>query len=104
VEEQGEWNKVSAPGGKTGWIHSSALTRKRIVMKAGAENVETAASGQELALANKGFNSDVEAQFKSQNKDLDFTWVDKMAKIKVTPEQAQAFLKAGDVAPKGGGQ
>lgn len=103
LQQQGEWMKVSGPGMKTGWIHSSALTKKKIVMQAGAADVEKSASGQELALASKGFNSDVEAEFKAQNKDIDFTWVDRMEKYKVTPAEMKTFLQEGGVKPAAGG-
>jgi SH3-like domain-containing protein len=104
LEQQGDWSKVTAPGGQTGWIHGSALTKKRVVMKAGDQNAQTAASGDELALAGKGFNSDVEADFKARNKNIDFAWVDKMEKIKVAPESMQQFLKEGAVQPTEGGK
>jgi uncharacterized protein YgiM (DUF1202 family) len=104
LEQQGDWSKATAPGGQTGWIHTSALTKKKIVMKAGDQNAQTAASGEELALAGKGFNSDVEADFKAKNQNIDFTWVDKMEKFKVAPETMQKFLKDGGVQPTEGGK
>jgi uncharacterized protein YgiM (DUF1202 family) len=103
IQQQGDWMKVTSPAGKTGWVHSSALTKKSIQMQAGSQNARTAASGDELALAGKGFNSDVEAEFKTKNKDIDFTWVDRMEKVKVTPEEMQAFLTEGGVKPSEGG-
>ena len=104
AEKQGEWIKLSSADGKTsGWIHSSALTKKQIKLAAGDKNAETAASSGELALAGKGFNSDVEAEFKTKNKDIDFTWVDKMAKIKVPQNEMEEFLKKGGVKPAEGG-
>jgi uncharacterized protein YgiM (DUF1202 family) len=99
LETQNEWLKVTAPGGQAGWVNRSALTKKNIVMSAGSENVQTGASGDELALASKGFNSDVEADFKSKNKNVDFTWVDKMEKFKVQPQEMQSFMKEGGVTP-----
>jgi len=104
LEQQGDWSKVTAPDGKSGWIHSSALTKKKIAMKAGGQNAQTSASGDELALAGKGFNSDVEADFKAKNRNVDFTWVDKMEKIKVTPESMQQFFKDGGIQPAEGGK
>jgi SH3-like domain-containing protein len=104
LEQQGDWSKVTAPDGQTGWIHSSALTKKKIAMKAGSQNAQTAASGDDLALAGKGFNSDVEADFKAKNRNVDFTWVDKMEKIKVPPESMQQFLKDGGIQPVEGGK
>lgn len=97
IQKQGEWVQVSK-GTAQGWIHQSALTTKKIVLKAGAENVESSASGEELALAGKGFNSDVEADFKKKNKDIDFTWIDRMEKIKVGPQEMLEFLDDGGLA------
>jgi uncharacterized protein YgiM (DUF1202 family) len=97
--KQGDWRQVQVPGGISGWIHQSALTPKKVVMKAGTQDVQKAASGEELALAGKGFNSDVEADFKSKNKDIDFTWIDRMEKIRVTPQDMNDFLAEGQVRP-----
>lgn len=99
LEEKTGWYRVSTSDGATGWLNNSALTTKKIVMQAGASDVSTAASGQELAMAGKGFNSSVEADFKKQNKGIDFTWIDRMEKVKVTPAQMADFLRAGQVKP-----
>jgi uncharacterized protein YgiM (DUF1202 family) len=104
LEQQGDWSKVTTSDGQSGWIHSSALTKKKIAMSAGGQNAQTGASGDELALAGKGFNSDVEADFKAKNRSVDFTWVDKMEKIKVQPDSMQQFLKAGGIQPAEGGK
>jgi hypothetical protein len=84
-------------------MHTSALSSKKIVLAAGQEQAKVSASGDELALAGKGFNSDVEAQFKSAHKDIDFTWINRMEKIRIPATEMQAFLKDGDVMPKEGG-
>ena len=97
VQQQGDWVKVTAPSGQSGWIHKSALTKKRIVMNAGSQNVQTAASGQELALAGKGFNSDIEAEFKNKNRNMDYTWVDRMVTFKVSSREIKTFLDEGGV-------
>jgi uncharacterized protein YgiM (DUF1202 family) len=104
LETQGEWSKVTTPAGQTGWVHSSALTKKKIAMTAGSQNAQTGASGDELALAGKGFNSDVEADFKAKNRNVDFTWVDRMEKVKISPESKQQFLKDGGIQPAQGGK
>ena len=95
---------MTVPSGQTGWVHTSALTKKKIALKAGDQNVQTAASGEELALAGKGFNSDVEADFKAKNRNIDFTWVDKMEKIKIAADAMQQFLQAGGIQPPEGGK
>lgn len=102
VDEQNGWMKVSLPDGRQGWVHGSALTRKKIVLSAGTTDSTSGASADELALAGKGFNSDVEAEFRAQNKDLDFTWVDRMEKIVIDLKTIQRFLEEGRVSPQTG--
>lgn len=102
-ESQSGWIKASAPDGASGWIHESALTPKRIVLASGTGDAQLAASSDEMAMAGKGFNSDVEKQFKDKNKDIDFTWVDKMETFLVPPTQLQQFMKDGRVDPSKGG-
>jgi hypothetical protein len=84
-------------------MHASALSEKRIVLKAGGKDAEVAASGGELALAGKGFNADVEAEFKARNRKIDFSWIDRMQAMKVPPEKITAFLQEGGLAPPQGG-
>ncbi|MBN2467525.1 MAG: SH3 domain-containing protein [Deltaproteobacteria bacterium] len=105
LEEKDPWAKICVSGKKCeGWMHVSALTNKKIVLKAGAEDVEKAASSDEVALAGKGFNEQVEGEFKKKNPKIDFAWVDKMEKIVVSQNAMQTFLKEGGVNPEGGAQ
>lgn len=100
---QGAWTQVRTPDGKTGWMNSSALTTKKISTRTGG-NVSAGASGNELALAGKGFNADVEAQFKAQHAEVDFAWVDRMVKMNASPSEIDAFAKAGGLKQTGGEQ
>lgn len=102
MEDKGDWKRVSLRGSQ-GWMHASALTTKRIVLQAGAAAVPASATGSEIALAGKGFSEEVEKQYRSQNRGVDYTWVDRMEKFRVSPEQMQAFLVQGAVAPREGG-
>jgi len=104
LEEKDGWIRIVPPGKKApGWMHSSALSQKRIVLKAGTKEAELAASTGELALAGKGFNADVEAAFKARNRDIDFTWIDRMQNMNVPPDKVQAFLQEGKLIPAEGG-
>jgi len=98
IEDKGAWKKVAIRKLR-GWMHMSALTTQKIILQAGAADVQTSATSSELALAGKGFNAKVEAEFKTQNKNLDYTWVDRMEAFAVKPDQMQAFLKQGQVNP-----
>jgi hypothetical protein len=103
--QKGAWYRISLPGTEIqGWMHASALTRKRIVLKAGASDVTQTATMDEIALAGKGFNKEVEGEFRAQNPNLDFTWIDRMEKIVVSQNQIQQFLNDGDLAPQGGSE
>lgn len=105
VSSQGTWTQVFvSTGGVKGWVHTSALTKKKIVLKAGASDVSETATSDELALAGKGFNKKVEGEFRVKNRNLDYTWVDRMEKIKISNNGIRKFLKEGQVSPKGGAQ
>jgi hypothetical protein len=96
---QAGWIEVlQSPSGAMGWIHESALTPKRIVMGSGMDDARVGASGQEIALAGKGFSKEVEAEYKKQNAKLDYAWVDRMLQMKVGHEELAAFLREGGLA------
>jgi len=98
-QTQAGWCEVATASGASGWIHESALTPKRVVLSSGTEDARAQSVGsEEGALAGKGFSKEVEAEYKKQNKDLDYTWVDWMGKQTVPPEQLVQFLKQGGLA------
>lgn len=103
LQTKGDWMQVKSLQGKVGWLHKSALTTKRVSMSAGTSAAKTGASSSELALAGKGFNSDVEREYKAKNKNLNFAAVDRMETLKIPATEMQAFLKAGAVKPAEGG-
>ena len=100
---RGVWYSIGTSTGRTGWMHKSALTRKRLVMRASGTSVDTSASRDELALAGKGFNKEVEAEFRGKNRNLDFTWIDRMEKITIAPSEISRFVKEGDLKSLEGG-
>jgi hypothetical protein len=98
-QRQAGWFEVTrSPSGATGWIHESALTPKRILMGSGTDDARIGASGEEVALAGKGFSKEVEAEYKKQNARLDYTWVERMLQMKVPHEDLARFLREGGLA------
>ena len=96
-QTQAGWCEVSIAG-KTGWIHESALTPKKVVLASGGADARVQSVGsEEVALAGKGFSKEVESEYKKQNPQLDFTWVDWMGRQTVPSEQLVEFLKQGDL-------
>ena len=102
-EERGPWIKVGLKGNSNeGWIHTSVLTSKKIVLNPGSANVQTSASSDELALAGKGFSKQVENEFKGKNPNINYAWIDRMEKFVVSEKQIKQFLKEGELSPEGG--
>jgi hypothetical protein len=98
LERKDLWVRIQAVEKyKTGWIHDSALTMKKIILKPGKADVEQAATSDELALAGKGFNEQVEKEFNAKNPQLDYTWIDDMEQIVISQEQIMQFLKEGEL-------
>jgi SH3-like domain-containing protein len=90
------WYQVTTTDGKKGWLHESALSKKAISMRAGTTDVTTGVSSDEVALAGKGFNEQVEAKLKKDGK-LDYTWVDQMAAFTVDVDQIIKFRSQGNL-------
>ncbi len=101
-KDENSWVKVSPSGKNAGWVHLSALSEKDIILNPNSQDIEEAASSGEIALAGKGFNKQVEDKFKQDNKDIDFTWVDKMEKMVISQNEIQGFVSKGGLKAKGG--
>ena len=102
LEKSGDWVKTGISTGSTGWVHMSALTTKKIVFKTGGQGMNTGASGEEVALAGKGFNEKVESEYKTRNPNISFKWIDYMEKNTVSSEKMISFLKKGGLSLEGG--
>ena len=75
------------------------------MLKAGTKDAAVTASSNEIALAGKGFNRQVEADYRKKNKNIRFTWIDRMEKFVVSNDEMNAFVKQGELLPlDGGGQ
>ncbi len=103
LQVQSGWAEVALPGGKLkGWVRLSVLQDKRIALTAGDAAAASGASSGEVALAGKGFNKEVEAQYRDETR-LDYTWIDRMEGYRLSTEQMLAFLQDGGL-PQGGSQ
>ena len=102
-KEKGAWNMVSLTGTDIkGWIHTSALTSKRIVLRPGTSDVKQVATSDEVALAGKGFNKEVEREFRAKNPKIDLSMIDRMEKIVISQYQIKRFLTEGELSLEGG--
>jgi uncharacterized protein YgiM (DUF1202 family) len=102
ISAQAGWFKVKTSKGVEGWIHSSAVGSKSFTLAAMDKSLKTQATAEEVALAGKGFNKQVEEEYKSRNKALSFAEVDRMIRIVVKTEELRRFLENGKLGEFGG--
>ena len=100
ITAQGDWIQAKTKTGTTGWIHSSAVTVPQFSLTAG-RTAQEETSADEVALAGKGFNQQVEEEYR-KNSDLDYTWVDRMAQMRVTESEMERFFREGKLGEFGG--
>ena len=96
------WYEVRLGDGRTGWMQKTTLTSEKLQLRAGDREVSTTASENELTLAGKGFNNEVEQEFRQRNRELDYTWVDRMETFSLSDRELQQFLVSGQLEPAGG--
>jgi hypothetical protein len=93
--ESGRWVEVKTVEKPvlTGWIATASLTTKRII----ASGASTSASANEIALAGKGFNEEVENAYR-QSGNLNYDAVDAMEAMTIPGRQLFNFLQEGHLA------
>jgi uncharacterized protein YgiM (DUF1202 family) len=96
------WYQVRTAQGTVGWLHSSAVQTGSFNLAATDRTLEAKATADEIALAGKGFNKQVEESYKAKNSEANFAAVDRMLKIKVSRDQLLKFLKEGMLSIYGG--
>ena len=84
-----EWGEL------TGFIQSSALTRRDVVLVRGERAIDPTAQGGEIVLAGKGFAEAVETKFRIDDPTLDFSGVEHMLAFVVDDKDLHQFLKSG---------
>ncbi len=93
LDSRAGWYQVkSNKHNSAGWLHGSALTSKRLILNKNASDIDMKASGSEVALAGKGFNSQVEESYKTKNS-VDYTWIDKMEEIEISTDDLLVFIQ-----------
>jgi uncharacterized protein YgiM (DUF1202 family) len=104
ISAQAGWLKVRTSKGVEGWIHSQAVQGGKLTVAAMDQSLKTSVTADEVALAGKGFNKQVEDEYKARHKGMSFGEVDRMLRIKVAPDELRRFLMDGKLAEFGGTQ
>jgi len=95
---KGDWYLVSAKG-VNGCIHKSAV-ESRTFTASGRGGRSGGTSADEVSLAGKGFNPQVEAGYRKSGKNLNYAAVDEIIKFTVSEKSLESFvLQGGLVQP-----
>ena len=94
VSKDGDWFKVRYKNIK-GCIHKSAVNEQKVNLSGVKSSKSSSSSEQEVALAGKGFNPQVEDSYKRKHSELDFTKVDRIEKFKIPEDELIIFIKNG---------
>ena len=92
------WYKVD--GKLDGYIHASAVTAKKV--KVSGDSVGGGASAEEVTLAGKGFNAQVEKSYGAKNGAADFSGVNAMERREISEAAVLEFMRSGGLLPEGG--
>jgi hypothetical protein len=93
LSRKGDWFLVKF-GRTKGCIHKSAIEKKEFSLS-GLLGSGGDASSDEVALAGKGFNPQVESSYKKKHPDLNFGLVDEIEGYTVLDEKLKNFIKKG---------
>lgn len=90
---KGDWLLVSA-GSVSGCIHKSAVEARNFT-SSGRRAATGGASSDEVSLAGKGFNPQVEAGYRASGKNLNYDAVDEIGRLSVGEKSLESFIKQG---------
>lgn len=90
---KGDWYLVSARG-VNGCIHKSAV-EARSFASAGRGAASGGTSADEVSLAGKGFNPQVEAGYRKSGKGLNYAAVDEISRSSVSEKSLESFVLQG---------
>jgi len=94
VESSDGWFKVKTAQGRTGFIHSSAVTPRRIVLS-GKGDVNLMVDSGDVVLAGKGFSKEVEEEYRRTVGGSGFSDVDAMERVNIREAELRQFIAAG---------
>ena len=95
----GGWYKVDG-----GYVHESAVSAKKVQLSGDSVAGGGGATADEVTLAGKGFNSQVEKSYSAQDSAANFAAVNAMERRSVPEAEEINFLRRGGLIPKGDAQ
>jgi hypothetical protein len=99
VAANNQWLLVARPSGEEGWLHQSALTSTRLVLKAGEQSMSGRSGGAEATLAGKGYSEETERDFQKDHQQLDFAAINRLDESRPGDEEILRFIREGQLRP-----
>ncbi len=93
VSTKDAWFEV-ATAGKKGFLHSSALTPKKIVF-ASNSNAQVSPDATDVVAAGKGFSAEVEKQYAATQRNADYAAVNRIEKYEAKEKDVIVFARDG---------
>lgn len=94
ISKEGDWYHVKFKGVQ-GCIHKSSIEKSSVSLSNLIGSEKQSTSSEEVALAGKGFNPQVETAYKKENPSLNFRAVDRVESNKVSERKLLQFIQSG---------
>ncbi len=94
VSTEGDWFRVKFKG-IAGCIHKGAVETRAVSSFQGIGSPKQGATEQEVALAGKGFNPQVENAFKAKHPEMNFALVNAIEGYRVEEKRVFEFIRLG---------
>ena len=89
------WFKVISASGAAGFVHGSAVTKKRVVISNRPDLTEARADVSDVVLAGKGLNAIIESEYAKKVGEEHYRLVDKIESLTYTQSEIEDFIREG---------
>ena len=96
ISQQGDWFRVKYNEFE-GCIHKSAVKKQTFTLAELGSGKSKSTSEDEVALAGKGFNPEIEEEYKKENPELNFKLVDTIEELDIPEDKHINFIEEGEL-------
>ena len=96
ISQQGDWFRVKYNEFE-GCIHKSAVKKQTFTLAELGSGKSKSTSEDEVALAGKGFNPEIEEEYKKENPELNFELVDTIEELDIPEDKHINFIEEGEL-------
>ncbi len=97
ITKEGDWFKVKFKN-KIGYIHRTAVEKRTVKASVISLQKKSGTTEDEITLAGKGFNPQVEKAYRNKYPEMKYDLVDKVEKYDISEKDLISFIKAGGLS------